>query len=310
MRFFVFVLAECWNWREKGQFLEAPLPVSSDEASKSSRLKALRPAKEPGAASIGKRSSITVVYSFSREIGRNISFRCAFFRYLWYHLLPLVVLVVSNRNLCAQVFFLFFSSPNPRKNSHWRMVWGWGLKRRPKICLTAKGCLSGPGSPPESPTRVNRLFFHWIGLVRGSRVSISLSVLASKELSQCPVSTQSLTITQRERSKLLLQPVSYRSLLSFSRSKTPSRCGELSRQPRTSSGGTDLRWSLFMGSGSRCGVQSLNSLLMTTSRNRQTGNKSDDVQKRAFRRRAKKPLQTGSSWRHVQQTDKRLIRSS
>lgn len=82
MRFFVFVLAECWNWREKGQFLEAPLPVSSDEASKSSRLKALRLAKEPGAASIGKRSSITVVYSFSREIGRNISFRCAFFRYL------------------------------------------------------------------------------------------------------------------------------------------------------------------------------------------------------------------------------------
>lgn len=38
----LWFLRGSWNWREKGQFLEAPLPVSSDVASKASRLKALR----------------------------------------------------------------------------------------------------------------------------------------------------------------------------------------------------------------------------------------------------------------------------
>lgn len=113
----------CGTGEKKVNFLEAPLPVSSDEASKSSRLKALRWRNNQTRPVLEKRSSITVVLTASREIGRNISFRCAFFGIYGFILLPLVVLVVSNRNLCAQVFFfLFFSSPNPRKNSHWRMV--------------------------------------------------------------------------------------------------------------------------------------------------------------------------------------------
>lgn len=57
-------------------------------------------------ASIGK-SVVDYSSTASREIGRNISFRCAFFFGIYDILLPLVVLVVSNRNLCAQVFFLF-----------------------------------------------------------------------------------------------------------------------------------------------------------------------------------------------------------
>lgn len=93
---------------KKVNFLEAPLPVSSDEASKSSRLKALRWRKNQTRPVLEKRSSITVVLTASREIGRNISFRCAFFGIYGFILLPLVVLVVSNRNLCAQVFFFSF----------------------------------------------------------------------------------------------------------------------------------------------------------------------------------------------------------
>lgn len=98
----------------------------------------------------------------SREIGRNISFRCAFFG-IYGFLLPLVVLVVSNRNLCAQVFFLFFiSSPNPRKNSHWRMVGGWGWNAVQKFVnrervplrtrVTPEG--SNPGEIESSSDRI------------------------------------------------------------------------------------------------------------------------------------------------------------
>lgn len=61
------------------------------------------------------------------------------------------------------------------------------MERRPKICQTAKGCLSGPGSPPEDPTRVKSSLFPRIGLVRDSKC-LSLARCPSQKKSVCFVS--------------------------------------------------------------------------------------------------------------------------
>lgn len=57
---------EVGTGERKGQFLEAPLPVSPDEASKASRLKALRWQGEPVRPVLENRSSITVVQLLER----------------------------------------------------------------------------------------------------------------------------------------------------------------------------------------------------------------------------------------------------
>lgn len=88
-------------------------------------------------------------------------------------------------------------------------------------------------------------------------------------------------------------------------SKTPSRCGEHSRQPRASSSAELTSDEVCLWAVGPAWSPKLKQPSDETSRKSTRNNKlattSDDVQNGAFRRRAKKPLQTGSSWRRPEQ---------
>lgn len=168
------------------------------------------------------------------------------FRYLWYHSASAGSFSsLEQEFVCAGIFSFFSRRLILEKIPIGEWYGGWGLERRPKICRTAKGCLSGPGSPPENPTRVKSTLFPRIGLVRDSLVSISLG--PSQYRIESVQWARSLSRSHSERSKR-------RNDLS-SQSKTPSRRGEHSLCYNCSNllpvnSGTDLRWSLFIGSGS------------------------------------------------------------
>lgn len=97
------------------------------------------------------------------------------------------------------------------------------MERRPKICQTAKGCLSGPGSPPEDPSPGEIESFSADRIGEGFKVSISLGVLARKKVFVSSVHG-TVSHNQRETSDLQLEP--------------PSRC-ELSATSNPANGGTD-----------------------------------------------------------------------
>lgn len=101
------------------------------------------------------------------------------------------------------------------------------MERRPKICQTAKGCLSGPGSPPEDPTRVKSSLFPRIGLVRDSKC-LSLGVLARKKVF---VSSVHGTVSHNQRETIPTPCVSDLQL------EPPSRC-KLSATSNPANGGT------------------------------------------------------------------------
>lgn len=117
-------------------------------------------------------------------------------------LLPLVVLVVSNRNLCAQVFFLFFSRRLILEKipiGEWFEDEVWDAVQR--FAKPQKGASADPGRPRRTrPGWIDSFSMDRIG--EGfSSVYLSRLVLAIKRLSQSSEHV-SLSRSHNERCKL------------------------------------------------------------------------------------------------------------
>lgn len=181
---------------------------------------------------------------------------CVFFG-IYDILLPLVVLVVSNRNLCAQVFFLFSRRLILEKIPIGEWFEGWGLKtpskdlpNRKRVPLRTR-VAPGGSDPGEIDS------FPRIGLVR---VLVSLSLSFGPSLKRLSVQwAQSHTTRRTSRTT----PNVGQSPISKQNASLPDVNSPGSLEPPASTEqNSNLRWSLFMGSGSSRD-QSLNSLLMT-----------------------------------------------
>lgn len=113
-----------------------------------------------------------------------------FFRYLWYTASAGSFSSLEQEFVCAGIFS-FFSSPNPRKNSHWRMVWGVRFENAvQRFAEPQKGASPDPGRPRRIRPGWNRLFSKdRIGEDFSVSLSLSRSVLALKD---CQSSKHSL----------------------------------------------------------------------------------------------------------------------